>query len=420
MNKTIREQYILFLSILKWGFLAALIGSITGLITTIFLKLLDISTVNIQSYSYYFLLLPIILFISSFIIKFLPNNFEGQGKVIEAVHKKSPKIHISIIPIRLISTIITLAGGGSAGKVGPCAQMGASMASGVGDLFKLNSEDHKKLIICGISAGFSTVFGTPIAGAIFSIEVLVLGRVLNNYLFPVLVASIVGYKVTSFLGIEYHHFNIILNVHENLLLYFKVALSGIIFGLIALLFIEILSLGSKLSKKINIYPPLKGIIGGLSLIVFVYLFNSTSYLGLGTETINSAISGNEIPIYAFLLKILFVTITLSLGGSGGLITPIFFIGATLGAALAQYFYLDVSFIAAIGLVALLSGTTNTPIASIFMSIELFGPDILPYAAIACVISYIIAGHRSIYPSQLIGGLKSNSIELPKNKAFEEL
>ncbi len=417
---SIKEQYILILSIFKWGILAVLVGGVTGLITTLFLKTLAISTSFVQSYSIYFLFLPIILFISGFITLYLPKELDGQGKVIEVVHNETGKIQLKLVPIRFLATIITLAGGGSAGKVGPCAQMGAGMASSLGSLLKLNLEDRRKLIICGISAGFSTVFGTPIAGAIFAIEVLVLGRVLNNYLFPVLVSSLVGYKITSYFGISYHHYHVIFSMEESIGFYLKIALSGILFGLIALLFIETLSLGNRFSNKIKIYKPLKGLIGGGLLIALVYIFKSTDYLGLGSDTINAAIQGNEMPLYSFLLKILFVAITLSFCGSGGLITPLFFIGTTAGVAFAQIFHLDISLFAAIGLVALLAGAANTPIASIFMSVEMFGSDLLPFAAISCIISYIIAGHRSIYPTQLIGELKSNSIHLTINQSIIDL
>ncbi|QVK18497.1 chloride channel protein [Mycoplasmatota bacterium] len=418
MHKAIKEQYLLILSIFRWGLLASLIGGVTGLLTTLFLKTLSISTSYLQSYAYYFLLLPLVFFISGLIIQALPDDLEGQGKVIEKVHKNAEKISLVIVPIRFIAAIVTLAFGGSAGKVGPCAQMGAGMASSIGETLKLKKDDRRMLIICGISAGFSSVFGTPIAGAIFAIEVLVLGRVLNNYLFPVLISSLVAYKITSYFGIDYHHYHIVVNQSENLLFYSKVALSGFYFGIIALLFIEILSIGNKLANRINISKPLKGFIGGSILILLVYLFHSTMFLGLGSDTINTALQGNRLPLYAFLLKIVFVAITLSFGGSGGVITPLFFIGTSAGISFGLILNLDLSVMAAIGLVALLAGATNTPIASIVMSVEMFGQEILPYAAISCIISYIIAGHRSIYPTQLIGASKSNLIKLPLNKPIK--
>jgi H+/Cl- antiporter ClcA len=167
MKKTFIEETVLFISIIKWAVLATLVGIIVGLSTTIFLKALGWSTGLIQSHQYYFFFLPMVLFLSSLIVKYLAPDAEGHGteKVIEAVHKNWGRIKLAVVPVKLIATIITLAGGGSAGKEGPCAQIGAGMASGIADLLKLSKEDYQKVVICGISAGFSTVFGTPIAGA---------------------------------------------------------------------------------------------------------------------------------------------------------------------------------------------------------------------------------------------------------------
>jgi H+/Cl- antiporter ClcA len=186
--------------------------------------------------------------------------------------------------------------------------------------------------------------------------------------------------------------------------------AGLFFGLCSLYFIEILELFKRLAERIKIWEPLKGLIGGAAIVCLVYLF-STSYLGLGIETIESTLKGNNIVWHAFLIKGLFVAITINFGGSGGVITPILFIGATAGAAFASLFNQDIAIFAAIGSVSLLAGATNTPIASSIMAIELFGSEIAPYAAMSCVISFLMTGHRCVYPSQILGIRKSMSINV---------
>ena len=419
MKKKFIEETVLFISIVKWAILAILVGIVVGLATTIFLKTLGWSS-GLQSYRYYYLLLPVALFLSSILIKYLAPDAEGHGteKVIEAVHKRWGKIEIKVVPVKLVATVITLTGGGSAGKEGPCAQIGAGMASALADLLKLNKEDRKKIVICGISAGFATVFGTPIAGALFAVEVLVLGRVLQEILFPSLVAAVISYQIARFFGITYFHQAIHLGQFSQVL-FIEVLLSGIFFGLVALLLVETLKLAEHYSKKLNIWKPFKGLIGG-TLMLLLTLIVSPQYLGLGVNAIEVAIKGGRVPALGFFWKILFTSITLSMGGSGGILTPVFFIGTTAGSAFAHVFHLNTAVFAAIGMVALLSGAANTPIAASVMAIEIFGPQIGSYAAIACLVSYIAAGHRSVYSSQILGVTKSASISAPLMKEFESI
>jgi H+/Cl- antiporter ClcA len=199
----------------------------------------------------------------------------------------------------------------------------------------------------------------------------------------------------------------------------KVVLLGLFLGICSLLLIEALYLGKKASEKIKVWQPLKGLLGGALLVVLALIF-SKQYLGLGLDTIEMSLSGGDIVWYAFILKIIFTMITLSLGGSGGIITPIFFIGATAGTAFATVFGLDKATFGAIGLVGLLAGAANTPIAASIMAMELFGPKIAPYAAVACVVSFLISGHRSVYPSQVLSIRKSSSVIVETGKAVEGL
>lgn len=418
MKKTFLEETVLFISIVKWATLSTLVGIIVGLATTVFLKLLVWSSNSLQSHSHYFIFLPIVLFLSSLIVKYLAPDAEGHGteKVIEAVHKRWGKMNLAVVPVKLVATIITLAGGGSAGKEGPCAQIGAGLASGLADVLRLNKEDRKKIVICGISAGFSTVFGTPVAGALFAVEVLVLGKILHEVLFPSLVSAIIGFQVAKGFGITYFHQTIYVSNKFSQFFFLEVLASGIFFGLVALLLVEMLKLFEKISSKLLIWKPFKGLIGGAVLVGLTFI-SSTKYLSLGISTIESSIRGDHIPLLAFVWKTIFTSITLSTGGSGGILTPIFFIGSTSGSTFAHLFRLDAGVFAAIGMVALLSGAANTPIAASVMAIEIFGPQISSYAAVACVVSYIASGHRSVYQSQLLGITKSSSISLPLMKDF---
>lgn len=263
MRKKVIEESVLFVSILKWLFLASCIGVLVGLSTTVFLKALEKSSGLLGSFSHYYLLLPLALFVSSFLVKYVAPEASGHGteKVIEAVHKRSGRINPFVVPVKLLATVITIGSGGSAGKEGPCAQIGAGLASVFSDILQFDEKDRKKLVICGISAGFSTVFGTPIAGAIFGVEVLFIGGLLYDVLLPSFVAGIVGYQVSSSLGITYFYEPLNFVPMFSSQFFIKVCLSGLFFGICSLFFIEILKLFGELSRKLRIWRPFKSTCG---------------------------------------------------------------------------------------------------------------------------------------------------------------
>lgn len=412
MNRGLIEESILFISILKWVVIATGIGIIVGLSTTLFLTLLNRSLAFSTSYPHYFLLLPVGLAISALVTQYLEPDAEGYGieKVIASVHRNGGRINVGIVPVKLLTTIITIATGGSAGQVGPCGQIGASLSSFAADLFKLDDGDRKKIVICGISAGFAAVLGAPFSGAIFGVEVLYVGSLLYEVLLPSFIAGITAYQIASLFGIHYEFYTLNFTPTLSEVFLLKIVLAGIFFGICSVTLIEVMRAGQRFSERFGKWLPLRGLIGGTILIGMTYLF-SVQFLGSGLETIQASLRGEEMLFYLFFLKAVFTSITLNFGGSGGLIMPILFIGATSGSLFASMLGLDRATFAAVGFVSLLAGAANTPIAASILAVEFFGSAIAPYAAVACIVSFLMTGHRSVFPTQVLSFKKSTSVEV---------
>lgn len=421
MRKSVTESTVLFLSIIKWVSLATVAGAVVGLAVSLFLKSLTWGIALTSPHSYFFWLLPVSLFLSSLMIKYIAPDAKGHGteKVIEAVHRRAGRIPLLVVPVKAAATLVTLALGGSVGKEGPCAQIGAGLTSLFSDIFRFDDHDRKKMVICGISAGFASVFGTPIAGSIFGVEVLFVGAIMYDVLLPSFVAGITSYQVSSWLGVAYFHEPINVVPVFTELFAAKVLLAGVFFGLCSIILIASLHWGERLSNRIRVWAPLKGAIGGVLLVGLTYVF-SDRYLGLGLDSVQSSLRGNGTDWYAFLIKPIFTSLTLNFGGSGGIVTIIFFEGATAGVTFAHLLQMDPSTLAAIGIVAVLAGSANTPIAASIMSVELFGPAIAPYATLACVVSFLMTGHRSVYPSQVLSISKSPSLQVDLGREIEEI
>ena len=419
MTTRLTELSILFLSLVKWFFLAGVVGLLVGLSSTLFLISLQGSLVFTQSFPYAFLLLPVGLALSAIMTTKLAPGAQGYGteQVIRAIHQEGGKINPRVIPVKFIAAIATIASGGSAGNVGPCALIGGGLCSALGQLIRLEDVDRIRLVVCGISAGFAAVFGTPVAGALFAIEVLWVGRLSYGALFPSLVSAFVGYQVASTLGIAYLSPASPSIPPLSVPFFLSVGLAGVTFGVAAFLFVEILGIGKRLSNLTKTSAVLTGLIGGVVLIAITLLF-SDDYLGLGWTTVSQALRGDDVPWYAFMLKAVTTSVTLNFGGSGGILLPLCFYGAALGSALANGLGMDPATFAALGLVSVLAGATNTPIAAIVLAMELFGPAIAPYAATSCAMSYLLTGHRSVIPTQLLHESKSPTFSLASQQEIE--
>lgn len=413
------EQSTLFVSVLKWSVLASITGLIVGAATSLFLTLLGVFTRLGHRFPAgpAFLLLPIVLPVVVFIIRKLAPTAEGHGteKVIEAVHTRDGATDIKVVPVKLFATLLTIGAGGSVGKEGPAAQIGAGLAYTFAKIIQLNRNDAKRLVICGISAGFAAVFGTPISGALFGAEVLYLGSMRYDVMFPCLVAGVVAHTVCQAghsVRVKIAIPDVITHSHVESVL---IALgSGIFFGLVALLLIQMLKLAEHLKDKTHLKAELNAVLGGVVLIGVFYV--SPRSVGLGIPLLTNVFAGDQVPLFAAWWKIAATSITLGFGGSGGIVTPMFVIGATSGYALAHVFGGPTAMLGAFGMVALVAAGAGTPIAASVMALELFGPTIGTYAAIACCTAYIVVGHRSVYPSQLLGGAKSASIDIAEPNA----
>lgn len=392
------------LNILKWFILATGVGVVVGVLDAAFLKALDASLHFRNQIPLFYLGLPLALYVVAVLSrKVAPKHKDfSTDAVIHKINLYQPITFVSILK-GFFLPIVTMATGGSAGKEAPCADVGAGISSLVSRWCKMSLEDQRKMMICGVSAGFAGVFGVPISGALFGLEVLWVGHIFYEVMFPALVAGITAFQVTSYLGVNYiyHPLHFVPVFSEQFFL--KVLIAGMFFGLISLLFIEISKFMRVVFRYFTQKMTLFGscFVGGLLLIVIASV-TSPAYLGLGMNGIESALSGQELlSPFGFLYKILTTSITFAAGGIGGTVTPIFFVGSQAGSMLSDFLAVDAATLAALGLVAVLAGAANTPLSASIMAIELFGPDIAPYATVACVISFLITGQQSVYPSQRI-------------------
>lgn len=396
-------------NLLVWIGLGALVGIAAGCASALFLELLDRATRFRVENSILVFLLPLAgLAIGAFYERFGAPIKAGSNLVLETIHDPGPRIPTRMAPMVLFGTVLTHLFGGSAGREGTAVQMGATLADGIAHRFGLDRLLRRQILAAGVAGGFGSVFGTPIAGTVFGLEFLVLGRIEYEALVPALVAALVGDMVVHAFGVGHTVYPILPALPLSPLVLGKWVLFSIGMALAATAFIE-LTYALKKHAELRIRRlPLRMFFGGLSIVLLWQLVGTDDYLGLGIPMIVRAFEDPALPEYAFALKILFTAITLATGYLGGEVTPLFFVGATLGNVLARALDLPLEIGAGVGLAAIFAAASNAPFALSIMAVEILGGNALPHVAIVCVLTYILTGHRGIYAAQRLLRWKSGA------------
>ncbi|MFZ0595693.1 MAG: voltage-gated chloride channel family protein [Flavobacterium sp.] len=391
----------ILLSFFKWILICVLIGILSGSASAFFLVSLEFVTQFRIHHEWIIWLLPFGGLLVGFSYYYWGESVtKGNNLLLEEYENPTKVIPLKMAPLVLLGTLLTHLFGGSAGREGTAVQMGGAIADQFTRLFKLDNSERKILIILGISAGFASVFGTPVAGAIFALEVLYFSKInLKSVMLSFLVAYL-AYFTVEFWQVKHTHYTIPVVPEITVPNVLYVIIVGILSGFAALLFSRSTHFwGSLFSKNIK-YPPLRPFIGGIFLAIAFAGFGLTKFSGLGVPVIVDSFS-NPNPWYDFLLKILFTGFTLGAGFKGGEVTPLFFVGAALGSALSLIIPLPIALLAGLGFVAVFSGATHTPIACTIMGMELFGIQPGIFIAIACIIAYLSSGSVGIYKSQIV-------------------
>ena len=423
----VRNRHGHAVSVVRWALIIVPMAATVGTLCAAFLWSLDAVTRMRFAWPWLLYLLPAGGFAVGLLYHLTGRSVEGGNNlIVEQIHEPGGGVPLRMAPLIFLGTVATHLFGGSAGREGTAVQLGGSLASGFGRALKLDAENTQVLLMTGIAAGFGAVFGTPLAGGVFALEVLAIGRVEYRALVPCLVAALVGDWTCLAWGIHHGVYRIDALVPVDALLVAKAGIAGVAFGLVGLAFAEANhALGGWL-KRIVPYGPLRPVIGGLAIVALAYLVGTRDYLGLGTLAATPdgltlfSFFGPDTHPWSWALKLLFTVVTLSTGFKGGEVTPLFFIGAALGNALAPMFGVPTGLFAAIGFVALFAGAANTPLACTFMGIELFGAAYAVPIAVACFVAYLCSGHNGIYLSQRVAVPKAPGSGLNPNATLRDV
>lgn len=392
----------------RWSLLALLTGVLAGLATAIFLISLDWATSTRELYPLIIWILPLAGLSLGWIYHQYGQDIKaGNNLILDEIHDPKKVIPLKMTPFILIGTVATHLFGGSAGREGTAVQMGASLADQLNRFFKIETIERKILLVAGAGAGFGAAIGTPLAGIVFGMEVIHVGKLKSFAWLECTIASFVAYYTSVYLGAPHSVYPKIEIPALDLKILFYILIAGIIFGLASRSFAFITHEIEGLSVKLISYPPLRPFIGGVLLVALFYLEGSYHYVGLGIQYIQQALQ-QPATLHEPIFKTFFSALTIGTGFKGGEFIPLVFIGTTLGSYLSIFLPVSFQLLGATGFAALFAGASNTPIACSLMAMEIFGYEIAPYAIAACFMSYLFSGNQGIYKSQI------------KNKKFKVL
>lgn len=385
---------------IKWVIFALITGLVVGSIATAFHFSIMIATMVREKNAWILFLLPIGGLIIVRCYRMVKDDKElSTNSVLSAIHSNE-KLPLKMAPLIFVSTVITHLFGGSAGREGAALQLGGSIGNGLGALFHFDDDDKHIMIMCGMSAAFAALFGTPMAAAIFSMEVISVGIMQYSALVPCVIASLSAFSVAQAFGVGQELFLVEHVPNFTIFSASKVAILAILCAVLSIAFCIMLHQTEHLYKKVFKNPYFRVIVGGCLIILLTLLVGDQTYNGTGMHVIEEAMTGHVVP-YAFILKMIFTALTIGAGYKGGEIVPSFFIGATFGCLFGNVLGFAPDLCAAVGMASLFCGVTNCPITSLLISFELFGYDGMPYYLLAIAFSYMLSGYYGLYSSQKI-------------------
>ena len=385
-------------ALVKWMTVGALVGGVGGLVGSLFHLGVNYATGVREAHPWVLYLLPVGGLVIVFLYRITKMEGKGTNAVIESVHF-GREVPIWLVPLIFIGTVITHLCGGSAGREGAALQIGGGIGYGTGRLLHLGEKDLPLATLCGMSGVFAALFGTPLTATVFALEVISVGVLYYAGLIPCITASMMGYLVSRLMGIAPTRFTVTtpaLNGWTMLL----VVILALLCALVSILFCRGLHLAEHLAEKYFKNAYVRILAGAAVIVGITLLLGTTDYNGAGMHIIEQAVAGQASP-RAWLWKLLLTVVTIACGFKGGEVVPSFFIGATFGCVVGAFLGLDPGFAAAVGLVAVFCGAVNCPLASVILSVELFGSGDLLYFAMACAISYLASGYCGLYSSQTI-------------------